>query len=58
MIEDPDDERTIKIIDFGFATFKSESSYLCEKCGTIGYIAPETVNGDYYDQKCDIYGLA
>lgn len=58
MIEEPNDERSIRIIDFGFSAFKSNSSYVNEKCGTIGYFAPEIINGNYYDEKCDIYSLA
>lgn len=58
MIEDIEDLKSIKIIDFGFSAFKSNENYLNEKCGTIGYFAPEIINGAFYDEKCDIYSLA
>lgn len=58
MLEDIYDHKSIKIIDFGFSAFKENLSYLCEKCGTIGYFAPEIINGKHYNEKCDIYSLA
>ncbi|CAD8042972.1 unnamed protein product [Paramecium primaurelia] len=58
MLEDINDHKSIRIIDFGFSAFKDNLNYLCEKCGTIGYFAPEIINGQFYNQKCDIYSLA
>ncbi|CAD8139425.1 unnamed protein product [Paramecium pentaurelia] len=58
MIEEIDDHKCVKIIDFGFSAFKDNLSYLSEKCGTIGYFAPEIINGQFYNNKCDIYSLA
>ena len=36
-------------------------TYLLRKrqtfCGTLDYVPPEIVNGDYYDEKVDIWSL-
>ncbi|CAD8139464.1 unnamed protein product [Paramecium octaurelia] len=58
MLEEINDHKSVRIIDFGFSAFKDNLNYLCEKCGTIGYFAPEIINGQFYNQKCDIYSLA
>jgi serine/threonine protein kinase len=34
----------VKIIDFGLATFISDQDHIYNKCGTVGYIAPEILN--------------
>ena len=49
-----DNDDHIKIIDFGLSCPKK----ICnEKCGTFGYIAPEVVFKDQYDEKCDMYSV-
>ena len=54
-------EGKIKIVDFGLATYISESDYIFKKCGTPGYIAPEVFDYDHkvpntaYDASCDVF---
>lgn len=48
------------LVDFGLAAF-SNQTYLFDKCGTLGYMAPE-VEEKYnppkpYTEACDIYSL-
>lgn len=50
--------KSVKIIDYGFATFIKEQTHMTQKCGTPGYIAPEILEDEYYDELCDIYSLA
>ena len=47
----------VKIADFGMATFfnKNMHKLLYIKCGTPGYVAPEILRGEGYDNKCDIF---
>jgi calcium-dependent protein kinase len=46
----------LKIIDFGFAEgFQPGIKSFDAICGTPSYIAPETVLGGSYDEKCDIW---
>lgn len=44
----------IKIGDFGLVTDINDAD---EDVGTIGYAAPEVVNGDSYDYTADLYSL-
>ena len=45
----------IKIIDFKLLTYLPEKEYLYEKVGAVFYIAPEILNEEKYDFKCDIW---
>jgi serine/threonine protein kinase len=49
---------TFIIIDFGLAVFYNSVNLMEDRCGTIGYIAPEVLNNEQYDQRCDIFSLA
>lgn len=44
-----------KIIDFGLACIYEHG--LSQKCGTIGYVAPEVLKGEIYDHKVDIFAI-
>lgn len=44
----------IKLIDFGISVKFEKDTKLKEKTGTVLYIAPEVISGDY-DEKCDIW---
>ena len=50
------DKRTIKIIDFGFATYAPKNKYLNFFCGTPSYMAPEICSKrEYLGQGVDIW---
>jgi serine/threonine protein kinase len=42
------------------ATFfqNNQGSFLTQWCGTPGYVAPEILRREPYNQKCDIFSLA
>lgn len=47
-----------KIVDFGIGILSSESRYVLEQMvGTIGFIAPEVIEGKKADKRADIYSL-
>jgi calcium/calmodulin-dependent protein kinase I/calcium-dependent protein kinase len=53
---------TLKIIDYGLIgnlTDKTEDSLIHDKCGTLGYLAPELLgkkdNHTFYDDKVDVF---
>ncbi|XP_063541191.1 phosphorylase b kinase gamma catalytic chain, skeletal muscle/heart isoform isoform X2 [Cydia strobilella] len=48
-----DDQLNVKITDFGFAKVLKEGDKLFELCGTPGYLAPETLKANMFE---DAYG--
>ncbi|CAD8146199.1 unnamed protein product [Paramecium octaurelia] len=57
ILKDSNNYTDFAIADFGLAEFyKNDVQYL-EKCGTIGYIAPEVLRNQPYNQKIDIYSI-
>ena len=51
------DDKNIKIADFGFAKKVSSSKCLLTQCGTPGYVAPEILHGVPYGVKADMWSL-
>mmetsp|Transcript_13915 Transcript_13915/g.15701 ORF Transcript_13915/g.15701 Transcript_13915/m.15701 type:complete len:334 (+) Transcript_13915:68-1069(+) len=52
-----DNDRDIKIADFGFAKRVSSEHCLLTQCGTPGYVAPEILHGVPYGTKSDMWSL-
>ncbi|KAJ0236924.1 hypothetical protein HA466_0253210 [Hirschfeldia incana] len=53
-----DKTRTIKIADFGVARVEaSNPNDMTGETGTLGYMAPEVLNGNAYNRKCDVYSF-
>ncbi|CAD8119407.1 unnamed protein product [Paramecium sonneborni] len=52
-----DDENIIKIADFGFAKYYQQNDVFNSYCGTPATMAPEILNQQQYDFKCDIWSL-
>ncbi|KAE8671538.1 Tesmin/TSO1-like CXC domain-containing protein, putative isoform 1 [Hibiscus syriacus] len=53
-----DAHKNVKIADFGVA--RVEAWNPCEmtgETGTLGYMAPEVLNGKPYNRKCDVYSF-
>lgn len=52
---------SLKIIDFGLATFQYVPAYNFPKCGTPGYVAPEIMNmtdsNIKYTEACDLFSI-
>ncbi|CAD8143968.1 unnamed protein product [Paramecium octaurelia] len=58
MFKTKGDIKSLKLIDFGFATFLSDNKNMEFRCGTPGYVAPEIYQqSNPYNQLCDIYSL-
>ncbi|XP_060806724.1 phosphorylase b kinase gamma catalytic chain, liver/testis isoform isoform X2 [Amyelois transitella] len=51
-----DDQLNVKITDFGFAKILKEGEKLFELCGTPGYLAPETLKANMFEDAQG-YGL-
>ncbi|KAG0461046.1 hypothetical protein HPP92_021343, partial [Vanilla planifolia] len=53
-----DKTRTLKIADFGVARVEAQNPYdMTGETGTLGYMAPEVLNGNPYNRKCDVYSF-
>ena len=48
----------VKLTDFGMATLASAAGYGGARGGTIGYMAPEQLDGSIVDERSDIFSLA
>ncbi|CRH02816.1 protein kinase 2, putative [Plasmodium relictum] len=56
MLENPNDPSSLKIIDFGLASFLNSPS-MNMRCGSPGYVAPEILKYASYGTKVDIFSL-
>ncbi|XP_058088959.1 serine/threonine-protein kinase STY13-like isoform X2 [Magnolia sinica] len=53
-----DKTRTVKIADFGVARVEAQNpNDMTGETGTLGYMAPEVLNGSPYNRKCDVYSF-
>ncbi|CAJ2642452.1 unnamed protein product [Trifolium pratense] len=53
-----DKTREVKIADFGVARIEaSNPNDMTGETGTLGYMAPEVLNGNPYNRKCDVYSF-
>eukprot|EP00331_Platyophrya_macrostoma_P013682 CAMPEP_0176415868 /NCGR_PEP_ID=MMETSP0127-20121128/6037_1 /TAXON_ID=938130 /ORGANISM="Platyophrya macrostoma, Strain WH" /LENGTH=596 /DNA_ID=CAMNT_0017795895 /DNA_START=34 /DNA_END=1824 /DNA_ORIENTATION=- len=55
ILKETDTNYEVKIADFGLATVVNQGEYLFKRCGTPGYVAPEILADEKYDQKVDIF---
>ena len=55
--DDENDELLIKVIDFGTSTLIDPSEKLTQRKGTSMYMAPEVIQKQEYDFKCDIWSV-
>lgn len=46
-----------KICDFGESKFFEHEDTMTNNVGTLQYQSPEMMNGEKYDQKCDVYSF-
>lgn len=53
-----DKTRTVKIADFGVARIEAQNpNDMTGETGTLGYMAPEVLNGNPYNRRCDVYSF-
>ncbi|VFQ85336.1 unnamed protein product [Cuscuta campestris] len=53
-----DTNRTLKIADFGVARVEAQNPKdMTGETGTLGYMAPEVLDGKPYNRKCDVYSF-
>lgn len=54
LLKDKSDNFDLKIADFGLASY-TEADLLIRRCGTPGYVAPEILEDQKYDEKVDVF---
>ncbi|KAL7124001.1 hypothetical protein ABFS83_14G019300 [Erythranthe nasuta] len=53
-----DNNRNLKIADFGVARVEAQNPRdMTGETGTLGYMAPEVLDGKPYNRKCDVYSF-
>ncbi|XP_065863256.1 serine/threonine-protein kinase 52-like [Euphorbia lathyris] len=53
-----DTRRTLKIADFGVARVEAQNPRdMTGETGTLGYMAPEVLDGKPYNRSCDVYSF-
>lgn len=53
-----DSRRNLKIADFGVARVEAQNPKdMTGETGTLGYMAPEVLDGKPYNRKCDVYSF-
>ncbi|KAF5736809.1 hypothetical protein HS088_TW14G00963 [Tripterygium wilfordii] len=53
-----DGHRTLKIADFGVARVEAQNPRdMTGETGTLGYMAPEVLDGKPYNRRCDVYSF-
>ncbi|KAB1218133.1 Serine/threonine-protein kinase HT1 [Morella rubra] len=51
-------QRTLKIADFGVARVEAQNPMdMTGETGTLGYMAPEVLDGKPYNRRCDVYSF-
>ncbi|XP_078160238.1 serine/threonine-protein kinase 52-like [Carex rostrata] len=54
-----DKQKNLKIADFGVARVEAQNANdMTGETGTLGYMAPEVLDGKPYNRKCDVYSFA
>ena len=48
---------SLKITDFSLAEFINPPKKFTIQCGTPGFMAPEILNGEHYNEKVDIFSM-
>jgi len=55
ILKDSENDWDVKIADFGLSQFLQANEYLFTRCGTPGYVAPEILADEKYDEKVDVF---
>ena len=51
----PESPCVLKIADFGLATTSQTHILETQRCGSVGYVAPEVLNNEGYDTRADVF---
>jgi len=57
LLQSIDDDKNIKLADFGFATHVTGPKSITKRCGTPFFVAPEILKKKPYDESADMWSL-
>lgn len=57
LLSSPDDDAKVKVADFGLAKMLTADTAMTTACGTPGYVAPEILGGQEYDNSVDMWSI-
>lgn len=57
LLSDKTPQARVKIADFGLSKVMETSTVLQTACGTPGYVAPEVLMGEGYNQEVDVWSI-
>jgi len=57
LLEDREDLLSFKIADFGLSIKSAKNELQYVRCGSPGFVAPESLNKQGYNQKADIFSI-
>jgi len=57
LLENKSPDSRVKIADFGLSKMMEAQSVLQTACGTPGYVAPEVLIGEGYNQEVDVWSI-
>jgi len=57
LLENKTPEARVKLADFGLSKMMEAQSVLQTACGTPGYVAPEVLIGEGYNQEVDVWSI-
>jgi len=57
LLESMDDDISVKLADFGFATRVTAPKSITKRCGTPFFVAPEILKKKPYDQSADMWSV-
>ncbi len=57
LLKSKDDDSSVVLADFGFATEVFAPNSISKQCGTPYFVAPEVILGDGYDTRADMWSV-
>eukprot|EP01099_Mayorella_cantabrigiensis_P008832 TRINITY_DN872_c0_g1_i1.p1 TRINITY_DN872_c0_g1~~TRINITY_DN872_c0_g1_i1.p1 ORF type:complete len:322 (+),score=86.21 TRINITY_DN872_c0_g1_i1:63-968(+) len=57
LLKNVDDDKQVKIADFGLSKIVGQEKMMQTACGTPGYVAPEVLTATGYDKEVDLWSI-
>ena len=57
ILKNKSDILSLKLADFGLSVINHQNEVQFDRCGSPGFVAPESLNKEGYDQKADMFSI-